>query len=79
LRLTNSLNCETEQLTGHFRLVHSMHLQTDKNELSRGRYFNINPATLVVRNALNEFKKRLLKEETDTNNGLIFTLIISIY
>ena len=66
-------------LTGPFRLGHLMHLQTDKNDLSRGRYFNLNLAKLVVRTVLNGFKKRLEKEKTGTNNGFIFTLIILIY
>jgi len=56
-----------------------MQLQTDKNELSRDRYFNVNPAKLVVRTVLNEFKKRLQQEKTDTNNGFIFTVIVFIY
>jgi len=56
-----------------------MHLLKDKNELSRGRYFNVSPAKLVVRTVLNGFKKRLQQEKTDTNNGFIFTVIILIY
>jgi len=56
-----------------------MYLQTDKNELSRGRYFNVNPAKLVVRTVLNGLKKRLQQEKADTNNGFIFTLIVLIY
>ena len=66
-------------LTGPFRLGHLVYLLTDKNELSGGRYFNVNPAKLVVRTVLNEFKKRLQQEESETNNGFICRVIILIY
>jgi len=58
---------------------HLLYLLTDKNELSGGRYFTVNPAELIVRNALNEFKKRPQLEESDTNNGFICRLIVLIY
>jgi len=63
-------------LTGPFRLGQLLYLQTDKNELSRGRYLILNLAKLVVRTALNEFKRRLQQEHANTNNGFFFTLII---
>jgi len=64
------------QPTGSFRLGHIMFLQ---NELSIGRHFNVNTAELIVRDALNDFKKRLHQELSDTNNDLSFTLILLIY
>ena len=65
-------------LRGPSRLGQLLYLLTDKNELSEGRYFNVNPAELIVRNVLNEFKKRLQQEESETN-GLICRLIVLIY
>ena len=56
-----------------------LYLLTDKNELSGGRYFNVNPAELIVRNVINDFKKRLQQEGSDTNNGFICRVIVLIY
>jgi len=56
-----------------------LYLLTDKNELSGCRYFNVNPAELIVRNVIKDFNKRQQQEKSDTNNGFICRLIVLIY
>jgi len=76
---TDRLNCETETAKRTLQTGYLLYQLTDKNELSGGRYFNVNSAELIVRNALNEFKKLLQQDQSNTNNGFICTLIILIY
>jgi len=66
-------------LTEPFRMGQLLYLLTDKNGLSGGRYFNVNPAELIVGNVIKDFNKRLQQEESGTKNGFICRLIVLIY
>jgi hypothetical protein len=52
LILTDSLNCENETANRTLQTGSIIVLLTDKSYYLRGRYFNVNPAKLIVRNAL---------------------------
>ena len=56
-----------------------LYLLTDKNLVSGGRYFTANAAELIVRNVINDFKKSVQQERSDTNNGFICRVIVLIY